>query len=452
RERAGRVFHIWRRKAMNSMRLEDAKEIPVVAEADVIVVGGGPGGLGAAVAAARQGADTLLIERYGLLGGMASMGEVHPFMPNHIDGKCLDRPVFMEWARRMKFYMRPETQKKAAESEEVRSHPARSIGKEASALAAEELCLEAGAKILFHHWLTDVVTEGRNIDSLVLVSKSGLARAKAKMYVDATGDGDLAARAGCDFEQGGPSGHSQPMTLCFKLGGIDKERMPERGEINRLYDEAKEKGELECPRENVLLFQTDDPTVLHFNTTRVIRKDATVGLELSQAELESHKQLRQFIAFFRKHVSGFENCFLHSMAHHIGIRESRRILGRDYITLEDYKRAAKYDDAIARCQYMIDIHNPDGAGTEHYHLPEGEYYEIPYGCIVPKDIDNLTVGGRPISVDHPVHSSMRVMPPACSVGQAAGVAAAMAVAENSIPSKLDGKDVRQALKEMGAYL
>jgi hypothetical protein len=430
----------------------DLNELPIVAEADVIVVGGGPGGIGAAIAAARGGADTLLIERYGLLGGMASMGEIHPFMPNHIDGKALDRPVFLEWAHVMKKYMAPIEDTESEAYREVLNHPSRSISKDASALAAEEICIEAGVRILYHHWLTDVVTDAQNIESLVLTSKSGLVRAKAKMYVDTTGDGDLAARAGCKFEQGGPSGHSQPMTLCFKIGGIDHNRVPDHGEINRLYDEAREQGEIDCPRENVLQFKTDDPSVQHFNTTRILHKDATNGLEMSEAEIESHKQLRQFIAFFKKHIPGYECSFLHSMAHHTGVRESRRILGHDYITVEDYKRAAKYDDAIARCQYMIDIHNPDGSGTEHYHLPEGEYYEIPYGCVVPKDIDNLTVGGRPISVDHGVHSSMRVMPPACSVGQAAGMAAALAAKESTTPGELDGKAVRAALKKMGADL
>ena len=265
---------------METVRYEIARDLEVLYEADVIVAGGGPGGLGAAVMAARCGAKTLLVERYGFLGGMAVSGEVHPFMSNHVDNRPLDGPVYTEWAERMREYVTGEAKE-------------RHISKDAAMLAAEDLCLDAGVDLLFHHNLADVLVSERAVDALVLFSKSGLTAARGKVYIDCTGDADLAARAGCEIEEGGPSGHCQPMTLCFKLGGIDPSRVPDRDEINRLYDEARSRGEIECTRENVLFFDWLENDVVHFNTTRIIHRSGTSGSDLSAAEVEGRKQLRQ---------------------------------------------------------------------------------------------------------------------------------------------------------------
>ena len=432
---------------MDTVRYAIDRELAPLHEAEVIVVGGGPGGIGAAVMAGREGARTLLIERYACLGGMATLGEVHPFMPNHVNGACLDRPVYLEWLERIRAYY--PTDWSDPQAVEQRS---RQISKEAAMLAAEDLCLEAGVELLYHHQLADVIVREGAIDALVLLSKSGFTAARAKVYVDATGDADLAARAGCGFEQGGPSGHCQPMTLCFKLSHVDRSRMPDRKTITQLYEQAKAQGAIQCPREDVLWFEWMDGDVIHFNTTRVIHKAGTDGQQLSEAEIEGRRQLRQFVTFLRQRVAGFENARLHSIAHHIGVRETRRVRGLAYVTKEDYLACRKYPDAIARVRYAIDIHNPDGGGTERLNLPHGEWYEIPYGSIVARDARNLLIGGRPISVDHAVHSSMRVMPPACSVGQAAGLAAAMAAREGRNPRDLDGTRVREKLKARGASL
>jgi len=427
---------------MKTISYEKKTEIPVIYEADVVVVGAGPGGIGAAVAAARNGAKTVLVERYGFPGGMAVSGEVHPFMPNDVHGEKLDRPIYIEWQEKMIPYLRPQHQNKVT----------RKISKDAAVLAAEDLCFDAGVTLLYHHTLADVQLEGDFIDSVIFLSKSGLVAVKGSMYIDCTGDGDLAALAGCSFEQGGPSGHSQPMTLCFKLSQVDQSRVPDHSEINKLYLGARDRGEIDCPRDTILSFKWFDDDVVHFNTTRVLRKSGTNGLELSEAEIEGRKQLRQLLRFFRTHVPGFEQAGIHSIASHIGIRETRRICGLHYLERVAFDTAQKFSDAIARANYPIDIHHPDGGGTDHAHLPKDEWYEIPYGCIVAKDRNNLLVGGRPISVDHAVHSSMRVMPIACSVGQAAGVAAAMALKEKRLPRDLDGKEVRKQLVEMGARL
>jgi len=443
--------------------LKIEQDIPVIAECDVLVAGGGPGGLGAAVMAARSGAKTILAERFGILGGMASAGEVHPFMPNHYDTEGLgnawisdhetsmDRPVYLEWIRAMAAYLPPVLRGKALADSEA-CNIARNIDKNAASLAAEDLCLKAGVKLLYHHTLVQVpVLDGR-IEYAVFSSKSGFVAVKAGTYVDSTGDGDLAALAGCGFETGGPDGNCQPMTLCFKLSNIDRVKMPDNEQMQKLYLKAKCAGILDCPRENLLYMETNDPSVIHFNTTRIIGRSGIDGIALSEAEIEGRRQFRQYLEWFSSSVPGFENAQIHSIAQHIGVRETRRINGLACLTREDFIKRSKFKDAIARCNYPIDIHSTNGAGTEMVHIPHVEYYEIPYGCIVAKDVSNLTIGSRCISVDHAVHSSMRVMPPVCSIGQAAGLAAAVAAKNGVGQSTLDGVEIRERLKAQGAWL
>ena len=242
------------------------------------------------------------------------------------------------------------------------------------------------------------------------------------------------------------------MTLCFKLGHVAVDRVPPRDVINTRYRAAVARGEIECPRENVLIFNWLEPDVLHFNTTRVVRHSAVDGKDLSAAELLGRRQLRQYLTFLRREIPGFEQATIRSIGHHIGVRESRRIVGRARLEREAFTARRKFPDAIARVSYGIDIHNPDGTGTEIEYMTPGEWYEIPYGCLLPADVDNLLVAGRPISVDHAIHSSMRVMPPAVSIGQAAGVAAAMAVQQGCLPPGLDGCAVRDGLRAAGARL
>jgi len=437
---------------MTTIRYRLEKDIPVLREVDVCVVGGGPGGLGAAVTAARQGVSVLLVERYAGLGGMAWQGEVEPFMPNHASGKTLDRPIYGEWREAMYRYLPPKQRQTTAFDPEAREWVQMLISKDTAMLAAEDLCLAAGVRLLYHHTLCDVVKRDGRIEAAVFQSKSGLAAVKAKIFVDGTGDGDLSMLAGCPFEYGNEDGFCQPMTLCFKLCDIDVARMPKREEINAVYQKAKESGELSCPRENILIFGTLESDVIHFNTTRVIKKNATLAAELSEAEVEARRQMRQILDFMRKRVAGFEEARIHSVATHIGVRESRRIRGRQYLTVADFEQARKFPDAIARVSYPIDIHNPSGSGTIIKHVPEGDWYEIPYGCIVPQGCDNLLVGMRGISVDHALHSSMRVMPPVCSIGQAAGMAAASAAQCNCKPAELDGVEIRKKLVAFGANL
>jgi hypothetical protein len=425
-------------------------QVPLKHESQVIVIGGGPGGIGAAVAAARGGADVLLIEHYGFLGGMATAGEVNPFMPNHLDNQSLDTGIFEEWLDRMKPYggVRGNT---------------RIFDPCAARLAAEDLCLEAGVNLLYHHRTAHVQTADRRIETVVLHSKSGLTAARAKTYIDCTGDGDLAALAGCAFEYGGESGHAQPMTLCFKLK-FDRNDLPDpqadpypqfravEQQVQQVYSQAQADGRVECPRENVLTFRGVHDDVVHFNTTRVIQRKAIEGDELSDAEIQARRQLRQLIALFRAEIPIFAHCRLHSVASQIGIRESRRIRGRHYVTVEDYKAGRTFPDGVARVTYPIDIHNPTGTGTTLISPPKGSWYEIPWGCLLARDLDNLAIGSRCISVDHAVHSSVRVMPPVCSLGQAAGTGAAMALDQGVDICEVDGRALKAQLIAAGRNL
>jgi hypothetical protein len=222
--------------------------------------------------------------------------------------------------------------------------------------------------------------------------------------------------------------------------------------MSALYRAAKAEGRIRCPREDVLFFRSVEEDRIHFNTTRIVGADATDTLSLSAAEIEGRRQVWEIFRFLRAEVPGFENARLHAIAANVGVRESRRVRGHAYLTRADYERAARFPDAVCRVNYPIDIHNPAGEGTEIVHLPKGEWYEIPYGCLVPVDCENLLVAGRPISVDHAVHASMRVMPPACTIGQACGTAAAMAVQEGITPAEVDGVAVRRSLIEQGVWL
>ena len=444
---------------MDTVQYQFHKEIPVIAETDVLVVGGGPGGMGASVMAARMGAKVILVERYGVLGGMSAQGEVSPFMTSHHLRKnekgeeklyTLDRPVYTDWAGKMNSYY-PAGQRQV--SEENSEASARKISKEIASLAMEDLCLEAGVQIIYHHTLADVkMDENGHIGEAIFLSKSGFVAIRAKAFIDSTGDGDLSVLAGAPSEFGGESGYCQPMTTCFKIKHIDIDRIPPNEELQKRYLEAKAKGELQCPRENLLIFEGIDKDVRHFNTTRIVMKSAIDGMELSEAEAEGHRQVKEIFQWFRNTIPGYENASLASFATHVGIRESRRIRGLSYLVKEDFARKSKFEDAIARCNYMIDIHNPIGTGTEIIRMERTDFYEIPYGCIVPQNVKNLAVGSRCISVDHAIQSSCRIMPTVISIGQAAGVAAALSVKTNTDIAKLDGREIRRELIKMGARL
>jgi hypothetical protein len=407
--------------------------------AQVLVAGGGPAGLAAAAAAARRGAETLLIERYGFLGGMATAGLVNPFMGWHASGQPLVAGVFQEMLDRMK----------AAGGYGARRQPT-AFDAEVFKLAADELCREAGVEVRLHTLATEVEVQAGRITSLLTESKSGPEQWSAPVHVDCTGDADIAFRAGVPCEEGRPGDSlAQPMTLNFRMAGVAVSRMPPRREINRLFDAARTAGRVSCPRENVLLFHTVSPRVVHFNTTRVVGRRPTSAADLTAAEIEGRRQAHELARFLISDVPGFERAYLDQSAPQIGVRESRRIRGEYVLTGEDVVEARKFRDAVARCNYPIDIHSPTGAGTVIRGVPKGDYYEIPYRCLLPLGVDNLLVAGRCISSTHEGQASLRTMPTCFAMGQAAGVAAAIAVEQRTSPREVPAEDLRVALRQQG---
>lgn len=410
---------------------------------DVIVCGGGPGGIGAAVGAARAGAKTLLIERYGFLGGGATAMLVNPFMTFHASGRQIIFGVLQDMITKMEAM--------GAYGAPKGPH---AFDPEAFKIVAEELCQEAGVELLYHAFLADAQTDGRGtVHSIQVATKSGLMTLEAPMFVDSTGDADLATFAGAQIEKGRPEdGLSQPMTLNFRMARVDPTRLPTRQEITDRYIAAKERNELQCPRENVLWFFTTEPDVIHFNTTRVVMKDATDPWQLTEAEVEARKQAWQIAQFLRREIPGFENAYLQSTAVQIGVRESRRVMGEYLLTAEDCLAARKFDDCITRGSYPVDIHNPAGTGTVIKAIPPGEWYDIPFRSLIPLGFNNLLIGGRSISSTHEAHSAIRVMPIVFGIGQAAGVAAAMCVDSACDPRGLCVRKLQEILVQQGQRL
>jgi len=408
----------------------------------VLVIGGGPAGIAAAVAAARRGTETTLIERYGFLGGMATAGLVNPFMSWHIGRKPLVAGIFQEMLERMKALG-------GFGSRRART----AFDPEVFKLAADQICQEAGVHVRLHTLLTGVAVEEGRLAGVTTESKSGTEQWTAQAYVDCTGDGDLAFRAGVPCEEGRARDHlTQPMTLSFRMAGVKIARMPDRKEINRLFDKAKAEGRVHCPRENVLFFYTTQPGVVHFNTTRVTGRSGVNADDLTAAELEARRQAHELARFLISDVPGFEKAYLQQSGAQIGVRESRRIRGDYALTGDDVVQARKFPDGIARCNYPIDIHSPTGAGTVIREVPAGDWYEIPYRCLLPQGIDNLLVAGRCVSATHEGQSSLRVMPQCFAMGEAAGTAAAMAIQRTCKPRDLPADELRNALREQGQVL
>lgn len=409
---------------------------------EVLVCGGGPGGICAAVSAARNGADTMLVERYGFLGGMATAGLVFPFMTRFAGGERIIDGVFQELIERL--------DAKGGYGGPDRPYM---FDLEAMKIVADEICIESGVRLLLHTSVCGAEVAGERISRVLIHNKSGEQAVKASVFVDATGDADVAYLAGVPCEKGRASdGLTQPMTLNFRMAGVERSIMPTQADFNKLYLAARSEGRIDCPRNDVLHFATMRPDEVHFNTTRIIRADATSAEDLTRAEIDSRRQVMQFVAWLTSDVPGFASAYLQMTGAQIGIRESRRIVGEYVLTADDLLSARKFEDCIARGSYPVDIHDPDGGGTVIKRLAEGESYDIPYRSLVPKGIDNLLVAGRPISATHEAHSAVRVMPIAAAIGEAAGAAAALCVRHDTTPRELDVTKLRQVLVAQGANL
>lgn len=411
---------------------------------DLIAVGGGFSGVCAAIAAARHGAKALVLEQSGALGGAAVNCLINPFMPNGTkmgEEKTyteLTQGLYAEICKRMSEFGACEH---------------RTFHEEYLKIVLDRMCKEAGVKVLFHTTLVSVEKRGETITAINAMQRNGLNRFEATYFLDATGDGTLSFLAGCPMRIGRPEdGLCQPMTLCFRVGNIDIPAFNKaRPDMQALYKKMRAEGKIKNPREDVLVFYTLVDSVLHFNTTRVIKKNPVDPDDLSWAEMEAREQMLEMYDFLKQNVPGFENSqLLHSSE--IGVRESRMVDGRYILTGEDLVNCVRFEDKIACGNYDIDIHNPAGSGTSHYYFPEGKYYTVPYRCLRPLKADNLLVAGRCISVTHEAQASIRIMPICCSLGEAAGVAAAVCAKRGAALDDAPIAEIQSLLKADGAYL
>ena len=316
------------------------------------------------------------------------------------------------------------------------------------------MVIEANIDLLFHAYIFRANTCADRIVSVTVATKSGEMPLEADYFIDATGDAQLAYLAGCPTVLGREPDHlCQPMTLCFRVGNVDVDKFyASRERLKISHAQSLAAGELINPRENIHVFRTPIHNVLHFNTTRVVRKNPTSPEEVTAAEVLARKQVYEIYDFMKKHADGLENSFLMMTAAEIGVRESRMIVGDYVLTEQDCKNCVKFEDAIAACNYDIDIHNPEGTGTSHYYFPAGTYYTIPYRSLIPQNINNMLVAGRCISSDHGAQASYRIMPVVCCIGEAAGSAIGLAARSGCSVRDINPKDLQSVLKKNRAYI
>jgi hypothetical protein len=441
---------------------------------DVLVVGGGPAGLGAAIGAADAGAHVILAERYGFLGGNATAALVMPLMSFHTQKPSKERrastrllptdhgPGDPTVAGVLKRLLDRLVQAGGAIRPSIDTGYVVPFDPEWFKLVSLELLDEAGVEFMLHAFASGIVGDAK-VEGVVFETKSGPVVIRAQVVIDCTGDGDVAAQAGAPFEIGRQDGLVQPMTLMFRMVDFNREafqayvqKHPDqwRG-VHGLWDlvqRATEAGELDLPREDMLFFGTPHEHEVSVNSTRVTHVLGVDVWDLSYAEWHSHRQMRQIVAFLRHYVPGFERSYVAQSGVTVGIRETRRIQGDYQLNVEDVLNARKFDDAIARGAYPVDIHNPAGTGTVLKRLPPGEAYDIPLRCLLPQKTEGLIVAGRCISGTHEAHSSYRVMPIVMATGQAAGVCGALAALRGRTPRQVPVRDVQRELLRQGANL
>lgn len=426
--------------------------------ADVVVAGGGTAGVVAAIAAARLGADTLVVEQMGALGGTQANGWVTPMMPNYLGDFKLDRGLNLEIVAAQS---RAQPPPGPLEHGDVWYDP---VG---LACVLDDLAAEAGVRVLLNSTLVRAERAGRKVWAVEIATRGGDFRVGAKAFVDATGDADLCVRAGAETSGGNEDGLHQPMTLRFAMGNVDLERartgnadiwrVDEGGFLEAGYGEATE-GPLgpkirEAVSKGVLIegdlgyFQVftvnGRPREMAFNCPRIAGLDPLDPFEMSEAYRVGRAKIRRIAAFVQRWLPGFEEAYVSAVAPLMGIRESRRVVGEYILTAEDHLVCRKFPDVVARNRYPIDIHLKKG--IDYRKFPPGEWHEIPYRSLVAKGFDNLWVAGRCLSADFVAQSAVRIQPVCRSMGQAAGSAAALCAR-----SGLAARDL--PYPELAAYL
>ncbi len=418
---------------------------------ELIVVGGGFAGFGAAVSAAREGVKTLLIERTNALSGAANISLVMPFMPYRavMEKDENGNPIFKD----LSAGILKEVVDKLREADATDERGYR-FDSEYLKLVMNRMAVEAGVELLFNATVSSAVREGNRVKSVTVVGKGQTLEFEADYFIDATGDANLISMTGFPFRVGREDdGLCQPMTLCFRLAGVDVEGFYKifHTEIQKRYKEWKSEGKIKNPREDVLPFHTLIDGVLHLNTTRIVKLNPTDLFDVTKAELEAREQVFEMLELLRT-FDCCKNAKVVSSACEIGVRESRMIDGEYLLTGNDLLNLCRFEDSIALGNYDIDIHNPEGSGTSHHYFKQGEFYELPYRMLIPKDSENLLVAGRCVSCDHEAQASIRIMPIVCTLGQAAGTAIAVAKEDNCGVKEIDIEKLQKILVDNGAAI
>ena len=444
---------------------------------DVIVVGGGTAGAIAGIAAARAGAKTLVVEALGSLGGSGTNAQVTPLMRNSSAGVNLNQGITSELKTRL---LERGDGAIDANSNDNWFNP------EAMKYVLERMLIEAGAEVLYHTHFVAPILEGGRISSVVVHNKDGLVRLEAQSFIDATGDADVAVRAGAPFDAGeSGTGLHQAMSLRFTLGGVDLDALcaflAQHGQAQESQrfmhfwmvwgkNASLEPLFREAVQDGLLLERDGDyfqgfsvpgmPGCISFNCPRLGAdiNDGADAWTLSRAQVDGKLAIDRLLNFLRQRFDGCGSSFIASYAAMPGVRETRRIRGEYVLTLEDILECHTFDDAICRNHYPVDIHTPRGKLL--YHERNGDYpyfkpdafHEIPFRALIPLGISNLLVPGRCASATFEAQSAIRVQQNCHSMGEAAGVAAAWMAQRNIGSRQIDGAKLREALKAQGAYL
>ncbi len=415
---------------------------------DLLVAGAGFAGASAAISAAREGMKVLIIDKSNCAGGAAVNSLVNPFMRYWAmdnDNKVyLQRGIFREILDSISKLDCYDDNTSTAFNEEYLK------------LALNRMFIKEGIDILYNSYIYGAELEEGRLVCVKVANKSGTEEYFADYFIDATGDADVAALCGFPYQLGRKKdGLCQPMTLFFRVSNVDVPLFNEEySEMQKLFVKAKEDGRIKNPREDILSFKFGEinPDTVAFNTTRVIKKNPINAHDKTAAEIEAREQVFELFTLLKENFKSFRNAVLVSTASEIGVRESRKIIGEYVLTEDDLIALKKFPDGIAAANYMIDIHSPDGAGTYRHRFQGMEYYTIPYRCLVPKNSVNLLVAGRCISSTHEAQSSYRIMPICSSIGEAAGVAAAVAKKNGTTVKAADVEEIRKILIDRGLLI
>ena len=438
---------------------EPARKLPVFGDYDVAVLGGGPSGIAASVAAARRGAKTLLVEHYGFLGGMGTAAGVTNFCGLHANVHGDMRRVvhgiateLLERIERLDGLNAPHVifGKTLAQAYDMSAYKC----------AADELVTTAGVEILFHaHGAQVVRRDEKNIAALVVETKSGRQAVRARMFIDCSGDGDLASFSGVPCEKGDGRGGALYPTLMFRVNGVDPGRAHDAPmQIPRLMEEAQARGDFEFPRKGAIVRPQKHPTEWRVNVTQLKNADGspvdgTDARQLSAGELQGRRQVADYHRFLRQCVPGFEDAYLIDIAPQLGIRETRRIVADYMLTAKDVIDCVDFDDTIGVNGWPLEMHVAGDVRWIWPDIPKARgFNQLPYRMILPQGMENLLVAGRCAGMTHEAQSAARVSGPCFVMGQAAGTAAALAIASNATPRAMPIASLQSALEIDGVYL